>query len=221
MKRGSRVRDHDHALPLLARAAEILRYEGAAGLWFRVLAVLGYRREGWFERSLRDPIAIREAGLPVVIEELQAADAQDYVAFRPGADAERFGERLERGCRCFAARLDGRILAATWTLEGGGWVEHLGRDLRLEDGEVYLFNAYTLSEARGHGLRGAISAAVLEDCRKRGFETAIALIEPHNLPSVRSCERSGYRRTGTIARVRIGPWRRELSWGRTDRRRGG
>lgn len=217
MTRSSRSRGHQNLLPPVGRALEVFRFEGVGGFWFRLLALLGYRREGWFELSLRDPIVPARTELPVTVEELRADDAQAYVAFRPNATAALFRQRLERGCRCFAARIDGRVLAATWTLEGGGYVEHLDRYLRLGRDEVYVFNSYTASDARGKGLRGVVSTTILADCRARGFVTAIALIEPHNRPSVRSCERAGYRRTGTIARLQIGPWRRELSWGRTDR----
>ena len=201
---------------LLSRSRAILRYEGLQGLWYRLLGRLGYQREGWFERCLREPITPPRSGLDVEVTELREEDAEVYLDFRRGAKLEDFEQRMRQGCRCYCARYEGRLVAATWTLEGGGYVERLRRELRLRSDAVYLFDSYTLPQLRGRRLQDHLSVAILEDCRRRGFLTAVALIEPHNLSSVRSFERSGYRRTGTLARMRIGPWCRELSFGRTE-----
>lgn len=200
------------------RAREILRFEGVAGYWFRLLAFFGYRREGWFERALDQPIEDVVPKVPVVLRELLPAEAEAYLRFRPGATIELFSARIARGCRCHVAEQKGRILAATWVQEGKGFVEHLGRTLELSEDAVYLFNSYTDPTVRGARLHGALAAAILREYRNRGFRKAITMVEPHNHSGVRSRRRSGFRRTGTLIRIELGPWHKELSRGRTEDR---
>jgi ribosomal protein S18 acetylase RimI-like enzyme len=200
------------------RALDILRFEGIAGFWFRSLAALGYRREAWLERNLDIPVEAVAPPADIVLRELGSAEREAYLGFRPGATAKQFDARLARGCRCHVASRGQRILAATWTFEGRGLVEHLGRPLELDDDQVYLFNSYTAPEARGSRCHGALAAKILAEYRDRGFRSAVTMVEPHNRSGMRSRHRSGFRRTGTVIRLRVGPWRWELARGRTESR---
>lgn len=202
----------------VARTREILRREGPAGLVFRVLARLGYRRNGWFVRSLAEPVE-EEPRAPVEVVELTAADVEAYLSFRRGATAASFHERLGRGARCHAALRDGRIASVTWTSTGSGRIEFLDRAFSLAPDEVYLFDSFTRPEHRGQRLQAALCARVLAGFRAAGYRVAITMIAPENRPNIRSRMRSGFVRTGTMGRVGVGRWTRHFFRGR--RRPGG
>lgn len=74
--------------------------------------------------------------------------------------AAAFVARLRAGHACFAARRDGRVLAATWVAVGPVRVDHLRREFRPPPGEVYLFDGFTPAGCRGRRLAAAIVAAV-------------------------------------------------------------
>jgi hypothetical protein len=98
------------------RLRAILRREGAAGLLGRGLALLGWRRAGFYLCSLDEAAGAAGAAAPpagVEVVQLRAGDAPAYLAFRPGpAAAVDFAARLRAGHACFAAR---RGAAAGWS----------------------------------------------------------------------------------------------------------
>lgn len=185
---------------LTRRLREILRQEGWRGVRFRALALLGWRSCGLYVRGLDASATAVTAAVPAEIRELGAADARDYLAFRSEAPT-RFLRRLHAGHACFAARHDGRIVAATWVAVGRGRLEYLGRDVLLAPDEIYLFDSFTASELRGRRLFPAIFAVIAATYRARGYRHAVTCIAVHNRSSRRSRERSGFRRIGTVRRL--------------------
>jgi ribosomal protein S18 acetylase RimI-like enzyme len=187
------------------RLRAILRREGAAGLLGRTLERLGWRRAGLYVGGLDEvarvaaaaAAAAADAGVEVV--RLGAGDAPAYLAFRPGpAAGADFAARLRAGHACFAARHEGRVLAATWVAVGPARVDTLRREFRPAPGEIYLFDGFTAAGCRGRRLAAAIVAAVAATYRRRGYRSAVLVIAPHNRSSRRSYERSGFRRRAVV-----------------------
>ena len=197
----------------MSRFGELLRWEGVRGLVLRTLPVVGYRSVGRYVRSLEEPVPLRTASLPVSFEELNADDQDDYVAFRRGTTAAQFSSRRQAGNRCFVARHDGKLVAALWVATGRAQVGFLRREIELDPGEIYLFDAYTLPEHRGRHLQPMIVSRTLARFQEEGYRQALSLIAPHNRPNITVRERAGFRRVGTIGCVILGPFRYDFSRG--------
>jgi GNAT superfamily N-acetyltransferase len=126
----------------------------------------------------------------------------DCLALRPDAAPELLLQRLQAGNLCFAARHAGRVVSVTWVATGRA---HLSTcELPLEDCEVLLFDSFTDPALRGRHVQTALLPALLEHYRAAGYRRAVVLIVPENRSSVRSRERSGFRRTATMHR--FGTW---------------
>jgi GNAT superfamily N-acetyltransferase len=186
---------------LLHRVRVVARREGPSGLFFRMLERFGYRRVGWFARGL-DPLRPNPARTPIDVVRLGPGDLDAYLGLRPDSPPRLFFGRLEAGGICFAARHAGRIVSVTWIATGHAQLST--GELVLRDGEVFLYDSFTDPELRGHHIQMTVLAALLDHARAAGHQRAVVMIEPVNRPSIRSRERSGFRRTGTMHFLRLG-----------------
>lgn len=196
------------------RIRDILRWEGPRGLTARGLGALGYRAGDWYARPLDEPIRPVAPRPGVELGTLSEADLPEYLAFRRGATEGQFLGRLRAGHVCFSARLDGELASVTWVSTDTARMEAVDAELKLEPGEAYLYDSFSTPRARGQRLQPAICAGILERYRAAGFRQAVTLIGPENRPNIASRTRSGFRRTGTLASLRIGPLRRQWFRGR-------
>lgn len=192
---------------LLIRAWRVLREEGVRSAWFRSLAVLGYRRFYLLRRPLSEPLSAFEPSLPVTIGWLAPDEAVAYREFREAACPDDTARRLRRGDRCLVARHDGRIVGTMWGSTTWARSEYLGRDLPMADGEAFQFDAYTAPEVRGRGIAPALAVAWLVCLRDEGRSAAVLLTLPENTAALRAHAKAGYRVTGIVRSVRLGPWR--------------
>ena len=190
-----------------ARVWRTLREEGLRGLWFRSLAVLGYRRLYLLRRPLSEPIPDCAAAVPVTIEWLTVEDVDAYGAFREGPHGDDPARRLAEGDRCLVAWHDGGIVGAMWGSTTRARSDYLGRDLPLAAAEAIQFNAYTTPAARGMGIATALSVAWLRHLRDAGCSAALRLTLPENAAALRAHAKAGYRITAIVRSLRLGPWR--------------
>jgi len=186
---------------LLHRVKAVARREGPSGLFFRTLERFGYRRVAWFARWL-DPLHPNPPRTPIEVVPLGPDDLDAYLGLRPDSPPGLFFGRLEAGNLCFAARQAGRIVSVTWIATGRAQLST--GELVLQDREVFLYDSFTDPALRGHHIQMTVLAALLEHARAAGHRCAVVMIEPANRPSIRSRERSGFRRTGTMHFLRVG-----------------
>ncbi len=186
---------------LMHRMRAVARREDPSGLFSRMLERFGYRRLGWFARGL-DPLRPNPPRTPIEVVRLGPDDLDAYLGLRPDAPPGLFFRRLETGSLCFAARHAGRIASVTWIATGRAQLST--GELILQDGEVFLYDSFTDAALRGHHIQMTVLAALLDHARAAGHRRAIVMIEPVNRPSIRSRERSGFRRTGTMHFLRLG-----------------
>jgi hypothetical protein len=198
----------------LRRILDIAVWQGPAGLAARALALVGCRVLYWYALPSLSGARRVEPTVPAAVAELEPSDSAAYLAFRRGATPEQFRSRFERGCRCFVARADGAIVSATWVATGRGRLETIKEDFELYPKQMYVFDSFTLPEYRGRRIQGAIFTEICKHYAARGIEQALSLTGPENIGTKMSRERSGFVRTGGIARIAIGPLRWRFSWGR-------
>ncbi len=190
----------------LARASHVLRQEGARSLWFKILGETVYRRLLLLERDLQEPIPEVTVRLPVAIGLLKKTEIAAYVQLRTDADAAAIRSRLDGGQVCFAARHRGGLVSTSWAATNRVWIDYLARELPLAADEVYCYDSFTDEAFRGWGLDAARTAEKLRYFRRAGYRRAVCVVSPENRASLRSCAKVGYRFSGLIGYVRIGPW---------------
>ena len=180
------------------RIGSILRWEGLHGVTSRALARLGWRSFGIWARPLDEPVSSVGPALPIEVRALGAGDVALYRELRPDAAAE-LDRRLRAGHACFVAvSAAGRMVAVTWVAVEPVKVPYLEREIVPGPGELYLFDIYVAPEQRGARLAPRIFATVAELHRAQGYRRALCLIALYNRSSIRSHERMGFRRVGSI-----------------------
>ena len=202
---------HWSARMVLRRAIEVVRNEGIAALWFKVLGETVYRRAIVIERRLEEPIDDVAARVPVVLGLLDEKQIEEYVRLRPEADPREVLRRLREGQLCHTASHDGRLVYVSWASMRRAWIEYLEREIELAPEEVYSYEVFAAPEFRGTGIMAATGVFRLRYFRDRGYRRIIAVVMPENKRAFRAFVKLGYRSCGTMGYVRIGPWRREFS----------
>ncbi len=201
----------------LQRAWRVLREEGWRSFWFKLLGDLGYRRLCLLECSLTEPIQVVKPKLAIDLDWLKPNELDEYLAVQPVRTRELFADRLTRGDCCLIARHQGRIVAGMWACRHQARITYLERELRLADGEVYTFDAFTAPEFRGQAIAPALSTELLRRFRDAGCQRALRATAPENQSALRAHAKAGFRPYARIGYLKLGPWRREFF---RDRHRG-
>ena len=205
MARGSLSRLSERARNMPARALEVLRREGVAGLRIRALDATVYRH---LLISARDLAIPARAGieLPPGIEIgfLDPAETGDYAALRPETDPAETDRRLATGHRCIVARRNGRVVHARWISPGRLESAYLGLSFELPPGIAYLHDTFTALEARRQRLSVATGALCFRVLRDEGVETALAGIWPGNAPAMALLRTNRHDLIGVIGAIRLG-----------------
>jgi GNAT superfamily N-acetyltransferase len=91
------------------------------------------------------------------------------VAGAMGDDGDLVAIRLARGCRCFAAWLDGELAGYGWLSTEPEWIGELELEITPGSGEGYVWNCFTLPEQRRRGVLRALLAGI----RARSADSAL------------------------------------------------
>jgi hypothetical protein len=112
-------------------------------------------------------------------------------------------ETLPKGDFCYAI-LEGDVLASY------GWYSdkptHISSDLKLvfDPSWIYMYKGYTLPAYRGQRLHAIGMARSLQAFTEKGYKGIISYVETNNFPSLRSCDRMGYKNFGRIKIIKKG-----------------
>lgn len=120
-----------------------------------------------------------------------------------------FAERAERGLDlCYAALHGDRLANYGWYALGCVEPEHAaGAALGLPPNVAYMYKLFTHPDFRGRRLNGACMGRATLELRKRGIDRIASLVYWSNEPSLRSCQRLGFRRVGLLVIGKSGPLR--------------
>lgn len=194
----------------LQRTGEIVREEGLRTLWFRILGELGYRRMILLERSPPEPISVVITRLPVTIGLLKRTEIAEYLEFRLGTPLTEIQRRLDAGHSCFVARYQGRLVSTSWAATRQAWMHYLSREVPVAPGDVYIYDSFTGTDFRSHGISQAVGVEMLRHFRRAGYRRAVRAVSPENRANLRALAKTEYRPYGVLGYVKIGPWRRDL-----------
>jgi GNAT superfamily N-acetyltransferase len=185
---------------------ETLRSEGPRVLWFSILGETVYRRLLLIEASLTDRPKDSAAAASLEVAWLSPADSRDCAL--PGLSSDVVAQRLRQGDRCLCARRDGQVVAYRWMAFGAAPLAYLGCTLELAEGVAYVYDAYTVPEARGAGISAALWSMAGSALTAEGCHTTVAVLLPENRPARRAAGKSPYRQVGRVGYVQLGLWRR-------------
>jgi L-amino acid N-acyltransferase YncA len=141
----------------------------------------------------------------VDVRELEAKDADAFVAFRQGPGADLFLARLQCGQHCFAAFVESRLASVSWAVRKQATLWALNADFCVEDGTAYIFDSYTHPEFRGKRLQSSIFERICEYCRDKNVGKVVTFVAATNTANLRSRARLGFAVTGAVRRLRFGP----------------
>lgn len=192
---------------VVACAIRVLREEGVRSVWFKVLGDIGYRRILLLERALEEPVQEVSPRLPVTIDLLKTAEVNAYLKLRPETAPREVVDRLNAGHWCFVARHAGQLVSTSWAASHRAWVRYLSCEIRLQPGEVYVYDSFTKPEFRGQAISPAVRTEMIRYFRAAGYRRMILGIVPENSPNLRAVRKVGFRAFGMRGYVGIGPWR--------------
>lgn len=190
------------------RALGSLRHESPRTFAFKLLAELGYRRVVLLARDLDDPIPDGPPADGTAFERLGKDRLDEYVAFRSSGDRARIAKQFDAGYECYVLRRDGRVVSSCWATSEPQWSAYLGCTIPTGPGDVYLTDAWTHPDFRGHAYAHVLCLHQLRHFRDRGFRRAVRSTIPENYSALRVHAKSGFRPLALIGTMRVGPWRR-------------
>ena len=202
---------------VVGQVINVLREEGVKSFWFKLLGDVGYRRLLLLERPLQEPIAEVSPRLPVTIDLLKMTEVAEYLKFRVETTSCEVMAQLNAGHWCFVARHEGRIVAASWAADRRAWIFYLACEIRLLDGEVYVYDSFTRPDFRGQAVSPAIRTEMIRYFRAAGYRRMILGTVPENHANLQAVRKVGFRPFGVMGYIKIGPWRRDFY--RTNRNR--
>jgi ribosomal protein S18 acetylase RimI-like enzyme len=115
-----------------------------------------------------------------------------------------FADRADGGLDfCYGAIHGDRLASYGWYALGSVEPEHAaGAALGLPPDVAYMYKVFTHPDFRGRRLNAACMEGALEALGPRGVDRLVSLVYWSNEPSLRSCERLGFRRLGLLV---VGP----------------
>ncbi len=108
-----------------------------------------------------------------------------------GPEGELVAGRLARGCRCFAAWIDGGLGGYGWLSTGPEWIGEVQLEIRPGPGEGYVWNCVTVPDHRRKGIFRSlligISGLARADGMKRLWIGSVAI------PAEKALGQTGFR----------------------------
>jgi len=86
-----------------------------------------------------------------------------------GPDGDLVASRFARGCRCFAAWINGGLGGYGWLSTGPEWIGELQLEIRPRPGEGYIWNCATVDEHRRKGIFRSLLVGISEIARQEGL----------------------------------------------------
>ena len=91
---------------------------------------------------------------------------------------------LEKGSKCFAVKVKGKIAAFTWC-EFDVFDYPPKKEFKLKENEAFLFDMYTLRAYRGHNLAPFVRYRCYEELAKMGRDVLYSYSDYFNTPALR------------------------------------
>lgn len=141
---------------------------------------------------------------------LSASELDELTSLGP-VDVDEIGHRIDRGDRCYGARLAGELVHYSWVQHlGSHAIESAGLDIPIPDRELWIYNCRTSERHRGRGIYPQTLDHIVMDAFAAGANCAWIYAAESNVPSQRGIARAGFTFVATLRAVRFGPYVRAL-----------
>ena len=189
------------------RSREVLAREGARHLVLRVVGEVAYRRMILMKRPFDLSMRHVDLDVPTTFRALALDDLEQYLALRPDSAREDIVRRFTCRHVCYGALRDDRLVQACWIATERAYIDYLRAEIRLPSGVGYLYDLFTVPEARGLNLHRAMWPHVFRYFRNASPKYVLAAFHPEN-GIQRIFARLGFQTVGTLGYVGVGPARR-------------
>jgi ribosomal protein S18 acetylase RimI-like enzyme len=112
-------------------------------------------------------------------------------------------KRLESGRQCYAASVDGQVVAYGWVSLREEGIGELNLRIKLLPGEAYIWDCATLPAFREQGLYSALLIYILGELRLQGLCRAWIGADYDNVASQKGMRRAGFRHVADLAIERV------------------
>lgn len=140
----------------------------------------------------------------VALEEVGRESAQALAAAMGLPDAAPVLERLQRGSRCFGARIEGELVAYGWASSESECVGELEREFRMGPGEAYVWDCATLPAYRRAGLYTALLSLIARTLCDHDLSRLWIGASLANRPSIRGFVAAGFEPVLRVLYLRLG-----------------
>ena len=106
--------------------------------------------------------------------------------------------RLEKGDKVFIAKSNGDLVAYLFAATSKTDIGEIDDWLIVDQNEVYLYDAFTVSRVRGKGIYPRLIMHASACFKKQGFKHALIFSTVGNAASIRGIERCGFRCYETV-----------------------
>jgi len=138
---------------------------------------------------------------------LTGPDLETLTDVNPDVDLASALKWDKEGRECFVCSDGERIIHYRWYVTGSTSLPFLGATWHPEEGDYTVLGAFTDPGYRGRGVNTAVAQFGLAHAKDAGLRRALAFIADWNHPSLRTSERTGLRRTGSVTLWNFGVFR--------------
>ncbi|MGH2749766.1 MAG: GNAT family N-acetyltransferase [Actinomycetota bacterium] len=129
----------------------------------------------------------------------ERSDAARY-AGDIGTDSKvTFAGRLSHTTHCFFVSDGRKMLHATWVTTRAAWTRELGGYLLVPEGDCYVYESFTRSDARGRGIYPFVLKGICAWAAAQGLRRVWVGVESANAASRRAVSKAGFEPRLTIA----------------------
>jgi ribosomal protein S18 acetylase RimI-like enzyme len=147
----------------------------------------------YFKRSLDEPIPEKSPKLEVEIRQATISDLPKLKEIVDEEKYDRFKRRFQKGKICFIAIYKEKVAAFAWISIDNEFEPNLQVEIKLEEKEAYLFDAYVVPEYRNHRLYPALGDTSLRYLRSQGYKNVLFFVGNSNKYSLKSVRSSGFK----------------------------
>jgi ribosomal protein S18 acetylase RimI-like enzyme len=150
------------------------------------------------------------ARLPVAYRLLDAAAWAVQPHTNHIADRHIFQARLAYGEQFWTAQLDAKIVSYCWATHDPVEIGEVHCVINPRGDEIYLYDAFTFAEYRGHNLYPALLQRILQYSRQQGVRRALIFVLSDNVASIRGVQKAGFREFQRVTYCNILGFRRYM-----------
>jgi ribosomal protein S18 acetylase RimI-like enzyme len=130
--------------------------------------------------------------LPATFMRVGPEAAQELAQAIEVEDTALVLQRFARGCRCYAGRIEGKIVTYGWVTFDEEGIGELGLSFRLQPGKAYIWDCATLPAFRGQRLYPALLTFMLGELYNAGIQRVWIGADADNLPSQKGFILAGF-----------------------------